>query len=287
MTRRLGLGLSVAIAASLSLAACSRNQPEPAAPASDGKVDPRAPAPRDSSGRPDFSGIWQAESLPRDVAIKLLPDGIDGAQTIGESVPSGYFMNVLSDFKPGEITLVPAAQALFEQRASSFSRDLPSSYCLPLGLPMMDTGVFPHKFVHARDMLLILYEDLTNFRQIYMDGRPLPDDPEPAFAGHSIGRWDGDTLVVEVAGFKDNGWLDAFGHPHSDALRVTERFHRRDFGTMEVEVTVNDPKIYNRPFTFKFNQRLLPGDDLIESFCENEKNRDRLDRLRDAAQAKN
>ena len=113
------------------------------------------------------------------------------------------------------------------------------------------------------------------FRQIFTDARSLPANPEPAFLGHSVGRWDGDVLVVEANGFRDNGWLDAFGHPHSSALRLTERFHRRDVGTMEVQVTVNDSKTYDKPFTYSFIKRLMP-DELIESVCENEKDRVRL-----------
>jgi hypothetical protein len=162
--------------------------------------------------------------------------------------------------------------------------------CITRGLPHV---IFPtiynntSEIVQGPGYVAIRYEMIHDARVIPLDGRPALPGTMRQYFGDSRGRWDGDTLVVEVAGFKDNGWLDAFGHPHSDALRVTERFHRRDFGSMEVEITVEDPKIYNRPFTFKFKQLLLPDTDLIESFCENEKNRDRLDRLRDAAKAKN
>ena len=120
----------------------------------------------------------------------------------------------------------------------------------------------------------MLYEQDTSFRQIFIDGRKLPADLQPAWLGYSVGKWDGDTLVVDTAGFNDRSWLDAFGHPHSESMRVTERFHRRDFGHMEVQITVDDPTMYTKPFTIKINQRLLPDTDLIESFClENEKDR--------------
>ena len=120
----------------------------------------------------------------------------------------------------------------------------------------------------------MLYEQDASFRQIFIDGRKLPADLQPSWLGYSVGKWDGDSLVVDTAGFNDRTWLDAFGHPHSEAMRVTERFHRRDFGHMEVQITVDDPTMYTRPFTIKLNQHLLPDTDLIEAFClENEKDR--------------
>ena len=123
----------------------------------------------------------------------------------------------------------------------------------------------------------MLYEVDNTRRQVYTDGRKLPVDPQPAWLDYSIGTWEGDTLVVDTAGFNDKSWLDAFGHPHSEALRIQERFHRRDFGHMEVQVTIDDPKTYTKPFTIKFNQLLVPDSDILESFCnENEKDRPHL-----------
>ena len=137
---------------------------------------------------------------------------------------------------------------------------------------MAETAPAPYKIVQTPGLIVMLYERDTNFRQIYTDGRKLPEDPSPAWFGHSIARWDADTLVVDTAGFNDRGWLDARGHTHSDALRVTERFHRRDFGHMDVEITLDDPRTYARPFTIRLNQLLLPETDLIEYFCsENER----------------
>jgi hypothetical protein len=252
----------------------SRNQPAADAPqaAAATPLDLRAAAPRDAQGKPDLSGVWQAESLPREVAKKLLPDGVDGAQTLGEDVPAKHFMNVMWDLKPDEVVMTPEALEIFKQRGASFSRDLPSSFCLPLGIPMVDTALFPRKVVQTPGLVLILYDELSMHRQIFTDGRALPADPNPAYQGHSVGRWEGDTLVVDVAGFKDNGWLDAMGHPYTSDMRVTERFTRREVGTMEVQVTVTDPKVYTSgPFTFSFTQRLLPNVELSESICENEK----------------
>jgi len=240
------------------------------------KPDLAAPAPRDASGRPDLSGIWMAESMPREDAIEMNPAGVDGAQTIGEAVAGRHFMNAMWDLKPDEVRMAPHAAALFPQRAASISRDIPSSFCLPLGIPLMDAALFPHKIIQTPTLVVMLYEEQTMFRQIFTDGRSLPADPEPAFAGHSIGRWDGDVLVVEATGFRDNGWVDAFGHPHSSAMRLTERFHRRNVGTLEVRVTVDDSKTYDKPFTYTFITHLLPETELIESICENEKDRVRL-----------
>jgi hypothetical protein len=248
--------------------------PTPGTPRTkDGKPNLSAPAPRAADGKPDLSGLWIAESASIKELEKIIPDHVDGAQTLGEAAPSRYFMNILWDFKPEEIVMTPAAAALAKKRGATISSDLPSTHCLPLGVPISDAGPFPHKIVQTPGLILVLYEDLTSFRQIYTDGRKLPVDPEPAFYGYSVGRWEGDTLVVDVAGFRDEGWLDAFGHPHSDTMRVTERFRRRDFGTMEVQITVDDRKMYNKPFSFKFNQRLMPDTDVLELFCENEKDR--------------
>jgi hypothetical protein len=236
----------------------------------------QAPAPRLANGRPDLSGVWQAEPAPLEILLKVFPDSENGTQALGESPGSPYFGNVLADFKPGEITMTPWAEALQKERAGSNSKDIPSSKCLPLGLPLSDAAVFPHKIIQTPAVVVFLYEDLTTFRQIFMDGRKHPVDPQPTLMGYSVGRWEKDWLVVDVTGFQDRGWLDASGHPFSDAMRLTERFHRRDFGHMDVEVTIDDPKTYSKPFSFKFTKLLLPDTDLLESYCENEKDAARL-----------
>jgi hypothetical protein len=262
---------------SLGASAQWLTHPTPGIPRTkDGKPNLKAPAPRTADGKPDLSGLWIAESAPIKELEKIFTDHVDGAQTLGEAAPSRYFMNILSDFKPEEIGMTPAAAALAKKRGATISSDLPSAHCIPLGVPISDAGPFPHKIVQTPGLILVLYEDLTTFRQIYTDGRKLPVDPEPAYFGYSVGRWEGDTLVVDVTGFRDEGWLDAFGHPYSDAMRVTQRFRRPNFGTLEVQITVDDSKMYNKPFSFKFNQRLLPDTDILEAFCENEKDRPRL-----------
>jgi hypothetical protein len=245
----------------------SREHPASQSPA--GKSNLAAPAPRGPDGRPDLSGVWESQSATLEELKRLLPGGANG---LGEDPPSKYFLNILFDFKPEEAPLLPAAAAAFRERSANFSIDAPLSHCQPAGLPMAETAPAPYKIVQTSRLILMLYERDTTFRQVYMDGRKVSDDGKPAWFGYSSGKWDGDTLVVDVAGFNDRGWLDARGHTHSDALHLTERFRRRDFGHMEERITVEDPKTYARPFTIQLNQVLLPAGDLIEYFCsENER----------------
>ena len=146
-------------------------------------------------------------------------------------------------------------------------RDSPSLRCLPLGVPWLDTYTHPFKIVQTAGVMVIWDESQTLFRQVFMDGRALPDDPQPAWLGYSVGAWDGDALVVKTAGFTDKTWLDARGHPHSEAMRLTERFTRRDTGHLDIEVTVDDPAYYTRPFSYTQPHRLLPDGELIEYIC--------------------
>ncbi len=232
----------------------------------DGKPNLSAPAPRASNGKPDLSGIWEAEGAPLPELLKYLPDG--GVNGLGEDAPSRYFFNILGDFKPEEAPVRPEALQRWQQAAAHPE----AAFCLPVGVPLADTAPAPHKVVQTPGLVLMLYELDTSFRQIYTDGRKLPADPQPAWMGYSVGHWEGYTLVVESAGFNDKTALDAMGHVHSEALHVTERFHRRDFGHLDLEITLDDPKSFTRPFTVKQTQRLLPDTDLIETVCtENEK----------------
>jgi len=129
------------------------------------------------------------------------------------------------------------------------------------------------KIIQTRNLIAILQEGDASFRQIFLDGRPLPTDPQPTWRGYSVGKWEGPALVVETSGFHDRGWLDGFGHPHSDTLRVVERFRRRDFGHMDIQITINDPKAYRRPITYTQSHALMPDSDLLELVC-NENERD-------------
>jgi hypothetical protein len=139
-------------------------------------------------------------------------------------------------------------------------------------MPLADAMTNPYKLVQNPNLIIMMYERDTTFRQVHLDGRSLPTDPQPTWMGYSVGNWDGDTLVVETNGVTDRAWLDARGHTHSDALRITERFHRVNFGRMDVEIKIDDPKAYAQPFTYTLVQYLLPDTDILEFFCtDNEK----------------
>jgi len=235
----------------------------------DGKANLSARTPRAADGKPNLSGLWQTLSAPPEMLERLIPGATNGA---GEEPLSQYFINILTDFKPEEAPIRPDAATLFLERAKSFSNESPLSHCLPEGMPLVEMAPAPYKIIQMPGMTVMLYERDTTYRQVYTDGRKLPDDPQPSWLGYSVGKWDGDSLVVDSTGFNDRGWLDARGHTHSEALHLTERFHRLDYGHMEVALTIDDPKTYTRPFTIHLKQRLVPDSDLLESFCaENEK----------------
>jgi hypothetical protein len=162
----------------------------------------------------------------------------------------------------------PWAEALYKQRAANRLRDNPMIRCLPAGVPRLDAYTHPYKIVQTPELIVVLYESQTMFRQIFLDGRELPKDPEPSWLGYSVGRWDGDVLVVDTIGFNDQTWLDGLGHPHSEAMRLTERFRRLNTGRMEIEVAIDDPKAYTRPLKYTQPQTLLPDTELLEYICE-------------------
>jgi hypothetical protein len=174
---------------------------------------------------------------------------------------------------PGGLPLQPSAAALKKQRMDGNSMDNPDAHCLPLGNMQLHTHPQPRKIVQTPKVMLIMYEANYGLRQIFTDGRRLPEgDPQPWWYGYSVGRWDGETLVVESAGFRDDGWLDVNGSPLTDRGRMIERYRRENYGTMTVDVTVDDPKAYTRPWSVTLTHRLMPDDDLIEFICnENEK----------------
>jgi len=241
----------------------------------DGKPNLAAPAPRALDGKPDLSGVWMHELTSVAEMKRLYGDLIEAA--IKVDVPGmeigtqhRYAFNILLDFPQKESPVRPAAAEAM--RRLSATND-PAKVCTEIGgIPLNDLLSEPIKIVQSPRLTIMLYEVGNVHRQIYTDGRELPREFDlPAFLGYSIGRWEGDTLVVETAGFNDKTALDLMGHPHSEALRVTERYHRRDFGHMDVEMTFDDPKMYTRPFTIKVPHDLLADADIFESFCENEK----------------
>jgi hypothetical protein len=236
----------------------------------DGKAALSAPAPRAQNGKPDLSGIWEAEPSSHEELSRFLPGGVN---LLGEDPPSKYFFNMLGDFKPEDVALTASAIPVFKEHFAGRGKDAPFSRCLPMGIPLLNLAPVPYKIIQTASVVVMLYEADGSFRQIHTDGRKLAaDNPLPSWMGYSTGKWEGDTLVVDTGGFNDRTWLDAAGHPHSDALQVTERFHRRDIGHMEVQITIDDPQSYSKPFTMKINQLLMPDTDLIENVClENEK----------------
>jgi hypothetical protein len=234
------------------------NHPTPGIPRlPDGKPDLSAPPPRTADGRPDLSGLWAAECgiLGRDACFL-----------------KSLFFDLAKDLGADEVRMTPWAAAIQKQREARNHVDDPYGYCLPPGTPRINFGGGPFRILQTPQVTALLYETLVGmtFRQVFTDQRPLPEVSEPTWLGFSIGRWDGDTFVVETTGFRDGGWLDTLrGRPHSDALRVTERFRRVDFGHMELTITIDDPKAYVAPWTVKARLDLLPDTELLETFCDN------------------
>lgn len=263
------------ILAAVSLQAQWLNYPSARTPRTkDGKPDVTAKAPR-LAGHPDLTGVWQIDPAPGEVERAL---GNVESQVVPGDNPnnfSKYFFNILVDFKPGQAPIRPEALALMRRIPKNYVT--PDARCLPLGIPRAELITFPFKIVQTPDELVVMYEADNTRRQIYTDGRPLPNDPNPAWLGYSIGRWDGDTLVADTIGFNDQVLIDGARHPHSDQLRIRERFHRIDFGHMQMRITIDDPKMYTQPVTFQVMQRLMPDSDILEFFCdENEKDRAHL-----------
>lgn len=227
------------------------NLPIPGTPRTpDGKPNMTAPAPRMPDGKPDFTGLW----------------GLN---------PGVYESNIANDLKPEDIK--SWAADLVKQRSATIGRDNPSSAgCLPRGPHANMTAFLMEKFIQTPGVLVVLVEDMS-YRQIHLDGRPLPQNPDPSFMGYWTAHWDGDTLVAEGNGFKDSIWLDDNGHPITDALHVTERFRRIDFGHVEITKTIDDPKVFNKPFSVVIKAELVPDTEILEFVCaENEKDRHHL-----------
>jgi hypothetical protein len=240
----------------------------------DGTPNLTAATPRLPDGKPDFSGLWHvAMRNPCNAALNRF----SGCTEIGGS-PLARDLGVNL---PGGLPYQPWAAAIVKQRTADDSRDDPHVRCLPDN-PPRHWGL-PHlnKIVHTPKLLVVLYEVNAMYRQIFTDGRPLPEDPTPGWNGYSTARWEGDTLVVQTIGFRDGLWIDLHGSPMSDAAKMTERLRRPNYGTLEVEITVDDPKVYTRPWTVRMDQVIELDTDLIDEFClENEKSYERMQRSR-------
>jgi hypothetical protein len=223
------------------------DQPTPGIPRTpDGKPNLTAPAPRTADGKPDLSGMWRPEV-------------------------NAYRFDVIQDLKDESI-FRPEAEAIFLKRVADFRRDDPVTLCLPGGpSEMLNTT---YRIVQSPTVLALLYESGTGrYRQIYLDGRKLPKDPNPTWLGYSVGHWEDDTLVVESAGFNRRSWLDRAGHPHSEKLHVAERFRRVDFGHMQFQITFDDPETLTRPLSFSLAVNYAADTDMLENVCnESESN---------------
>jgi hypothetical protein len=219
-----------------------------------------APAPRTADGKPDLTGVWQGAGAPPGGGQAAAAPPADGPPVAG-------FLNIAQNIKDG-LPLRPESKALFDERRAGNGKDNPEAHCLPMGFMQFHTQGAPRKFIQTPDVLVILYEASMGIRQIFTDGRALPsDDPQPWWYGYSVGHWEGDTLVVESSGFRDDGWLDVFGTPITEAAKVTERFRRVSYGRMEIDITIDDPKAYTRPWTVRVNQRIMADQELLEFVC--------------------
>ena len=252
--RRIATPLSLAALAGLLAAPSAGQWPSYRAPGiprlSDGKPNLVAPTPRTADGKPDLSGMWQLDSA-----------GL-----------GGIAFNVAQDLAEKDIQ--PWARSMYQQRLLDLGMESPSAHCLPPSILSLNAfRPFFSRIVQTPGLMVLLYRGETNdyARTIFTDGRKLPEDPSPAWLGYSIGHWEGDVLVVDTAGFNDRAWLDYGGHPQTESLRVTERFLRRDFGHMELEMTLDDAKVFTRPVSMRIDKVLAPDTELSESICENEK----------------
>lgn len=237
----------------------------------DGKPNLAAATPRTADGKPDLSGIWQ----------RLRPT---------REIPGPTNQNLRYLVRDGEsVPYMPWTEALYQARIEANCAGNPHERCLPQGIPGAMLPPNPFKIIQTPRVTVILYEEAGDYRQIHTDGRSHPADPNPSWWGYSIGRWDGDTFTVETTGFNDVFWLDKAGHGHTEALRTTERFRRINFGQMELEVTIDDPKAYTKPWTVVLPLGLQADTEILEDECENEKDADRIAAIaaREAAERAN
>jgi len=267
IARRIGLAgvVAVVVAMSPKLFAQWPSHPTPGVPrAADGKPTLDAPTPRTADGKVDFSGIWMraggggggrgrqgAPPPPTTTA-----DGIP-LSTFGEVAGRGF-----------QLPLQPWAADLKKKRMADNSKDNPDAHCLPMGVMQMTSHPYPKKIIQTPSEVIVIYEGSgTTVREIFLDGRTPAKDAEPWWNGYSTGRWEGDTLVVETVGLMDDGWLDVRGSPLTSAGKLIERFRRPNYGSLEITITVDDPKAYTKPWTVKVNQRIMLDQELIEFIC--------------------
>jgi hypothetical protein len=242
---RMRITLLFALALTLTATADAQwlKRPTPGIPRlPDGKPNLEAPAPRTADGKPDFSGLWRNDGGDR------------------------LYNNIAADLKPGDVA--PWADAIYQKRKLEFGKDSMETLCLPMGPQYLTTRFRRARIVQTPALIVMMFDDLVH-RSIWMDGRSLEADPNPTWLGYSVGRWDGDTLVVDSNGFTDRSWLDFDGHPHTEELRITERYTRRNFGRIDVEVAMLDPKAYPNGIRFTMPMAFQADTDQLELVCEN------------------
>jgi hypothetical protein len=273
---RIAAAMLAALAAgAIPLCAQWPSHPTPGPRAKDGKIDLAAPPPRTADGKPEFSGLWEPArgaggrgrggesmngTLPLPFAIPSTPD----------DPPVGQFFNIGAGLPEKLPPMTPWAAEVRAQRKANNNKDNPDAACLPLGLTQLHMHPQPREVVQTPREIVILYEANDNTRRILTDGRRLPDHSQitPWWYGYSVGHWDGDTLVVETTGFRDDVWLDVEGSPLTSSGKMTERWRRLKFGLMQIDITIEDPKAYTRPFTVRVNHQLMPDTELMEFVCQ-------------------
>jgi hypothetical protein len=267
----------------------------------DGTRNLKGPTPRAADGHPDLTGIWEiyfnsiAAAPPPGQASpsrSLQDDSGNGAENqLGltpskppddpKAPPRATFFDIGANI-PGGAPYQPWAKDLRAKRMAANQKDNPDAHCLPMGFMQLHGHPQPRKIVQTPGLIVIMYEGNQGLRQIFTDGRPLPkvdDDLQPWWYGYSTGHWEGDTLVVESVGFRDDGWLDVFGSPLTDKGKLIERWRRPDYGHMEIDITVDDPKAYTKPFTVRVSHQIMLDQELIEFICnENEKSSQHFDK---------
>jgi hypothetical protein len=254
----------------------------------DGQPNLTGPVPRTPDGKPDLTGLWEiargggrggggrgaggGQRGAPPAAAPAPPAAAPATPPAPSTPPLATFFNLGAGIQGG-LPFQPWAEALMKKRMADKMKDNPDAHCLPIGLTQLHLHPQPRKIIQTPRVTVIMYESNGGLRQIFTDGRPLPNnDPQPWWYGYSIGRWEGDTLVVETTGFRDDVWLDVNGSPLTTAGKLTERFRRVNYGNLEIDITVDDPKAYTKPWTVRVNQRIMLNTDLIEFICnENEK----------------
>ena len=248
--RHVLLGLVGMLAGSRPMFSQWTKVPPPAVPrAANGRLNLSAPAPRLPDGKPDLSGIWNA--------------------------PTKYLRNLASDLKPEDVPFQQWAKTVYDERAAGLHwKEEPDANCLPQGLPKILVAPAPWRIVQSPGYTVFVHEAFNLWWQVFMDGREFvpSDDVTPTWMGYSTGKWEGDTLVVDSGGFNGRIWLDQLGKPSTEALHVNMRFLRKDFGHMDIQITIDDPKAYTKPWTVTVEATLATSGDLLEFIClENEK----------------